>query len=383
MTRPPCSQAHFIETFLLSTVGKRAIDLSDLRIIHLAVQELCSCLGGAARSGAATARTTSFRADITDRGGPEHVGYATYIGELDVSGRLDNQEQLEAAKARLRDAANKGLIKHSVCENAVGVISNLFILRAENAAILHWFIHYVGMVVTPTKPTANRWQEEASPLDGTQLFPLCYAFPGSSWAFLVAISDSDYVRIFKSMRALAAELGVDCLDMFQLVCLGEALAQHYMCSLKRDGGANIMDCGVAICSTRGCSSPGHVTITSRAKSNWVAEQLASNPGSNRQKLWDQAGAVPLKDLLPASSCLLDVADNLQKEEKLPAGRAAPVNEFMCAINLVYSARPGCSLDAACPVPPQLHVSAPPTPTPSAAVGIAALAPCPIAPRPLP
>jgi hypothetical protein len=333
-----------MDTWERCFVAKEARTLSSPELVLLAVQELLTCLGGAARSGATAARATSF-GDIIDRGGADHVGFATYIAELDVTGLLDSRAQLDAATTRLRAAADEGLIKHSVCANAIGVINELFNLRDSNRANAHRYIHYVGMVGKATRPTSKRWDEERTPHDGTQLFPLSYAFPGSSWTFKVAISDSDFFRIFKLMQALAAVQGRPCLDMFQLVCLSEALVQHYMCSHKRNGAANIMDCGVAICSTS-AASPAHMCVIARAKSNLVAQQLAQDPaGPGREQLWRQAGELPLELLLPQSS-LLDLADELQLlDGKLPAGRAAPTKEFVSAINRVYGAM-GCARLAA-------------------------------------
>jgi hypothetical protein len=329
-----------MDTWERCFVAKEASRLSSPELVLLAVQELCTCLGGAARSGATAARATSF-GDIIDRGGADHVGFATYIAELNVTGLLDSRAQLDAATARLRAAADEGLIKHSVCANAIGVINELFNLRDSNRANAPRYIHYVGMVGKATKPTSKRWDEERTPQDGTQLFPLSYAFPGSSWTFKVAISDADFLRIFKLMQALAAaEKGRPCLDMFQLVCLSEALVQHYMCSHKRAGAANIMDCGVAICSTS-AASPAHMCVITRARSNWVAQRLAQDPaGPGREQLWRQAGELELQLLLPHSS-LLHLADELQAEGKLPAGRAAPTQEFVSAINRVYGAM-GCA-----------------------------------------
>jgi hypothetical protein len=348
----PCPQARvlsFCKTFLgSSSVAKEAVTLSDPQVVWLAALELLACVGGAARSDAAAARTTSF-ADIKDRGGPEHVGVCVYIGEMVLTGQLDTLEQLEQAMYRLYAAWGLNLISASVCKNAITIVNLLFHMRVDNPAAAELLaIHYVGMVSKPTKPTAKRWSEHAAALSGTQIHPFSCAFPGRTWKWKVAITDTDFFRVFNKIRALAADLGVDCLDMTQLVLLGEALLEHFMRSLMRDGGGNVMSCGAAIFSGSS-ASPAHISITSRVKSNWVALELAQRPGADREELWQEAGQQPLQLLLAPDSTLLDLADELAEEGKLPGGRAAPINMFLSAINSVYSAlgcaRPG----AACPL----------------------------------
>ena len=127
-------------------MAKEARRLSSPELVLLAVQQLLTCLGGAARSGATAARATSFD-DVINRGGAGHVGFATYIAQLDVAGRLDSRAQLDAATARLRSAAAEGLIRQSVCSNAIAGLAPELLTAGAGGVLRHSQLlrHPVGL----------------------------------------------------------------------------------------------------------------------------------------------------------------------------------------------------------------------------------------------